>query len=609
MRPRAGAALALLAIVALASFLRMSALGWGLRHEPDWDERVFVQSAAWMVASGDLDHRFYEYPALFIYLLAPVIAPHGPPDVGPDAYLAARRLVAAFGVISVILVFALGARLGGRTVGLVAALLLAVSPLDVQTAHEVRPDVVLGTFFLGALLVFDLAALRPFGDWICGLAVGAATAVKFSGALVAPSCLVAIGSAPEARREWWKGALRAAIAAVVLYAVLSPYTFLHWEKFREGAATQLSYHYESRESVRTYWGSVWHDVRRLEHSFGPLALALMAAGVWVASRDRRYWPSLVLPLIVIGVMNTADVTWPRFLVPITGTLALAAGCLTATVARRFGGFAALALALSAAAAPALQSARYVRALGQPGTWDRAVSWIDANVRERARILTTVKRMGLDRSRYDVLLADTIDVRIRRWAAHMDYLVSGPQDDPAALTGFDLVETFEPLPDAPDSTVRVLVPHVPAAREYDAVPLAPSALSVSENAAAAAAMLDHVPDTVWQTEGPQIPGASWIEVRLSGRPTIGRIVVDLGRHYRREPKNLHVFVADGDTPWRRVQAFPGRAPVDRQPPGDHSLEYVLDPVPATGLRLVQVGSAGRPWNVAELRIDALRTAGE
>jgi len=129
MNARNRVLLALVAILGLAAGLRFTALGWGLRHEPDWDERVFVQSAAWMVASGDLDHRFYEYPGLPVYLLAPAVLRHGPPEVGPGAYLDARRIVAGFGVLSVLLVYVLGRRLGGEVSGLSAALLLAVSPL------------------------------------------------------------------------------------------------------------------------------------------------------------------------------------------------------------------------------------------------------------------------------------------------------------------------------------------------------------------------------------------------------------------------------------------------------------------------------------------------
>jgi len=59
----------LLAILTLAAVLRFAGLSWGLRHRPTWDERVFVHSTRAMIAQGDLDHRYYEYPGLFFYLL------------------------------------------------------------------------------------------------------------------------------------------------------------------------------------------------------------------------------------------------------------------------------------------------------------------------------------------------------------------------------------------------------------------------------------------------------------------------------------------------------------------------------------------------------------
>jgi hypothetical protein len=83
-------------------------------------------------------------------------------------------------------------------------------------------------------------------------------------------------------------------------------------------------------------------------------------------------------------------------------------------------------------------------------------------------------------------------------------------------------------------------------------------------------------------------------------------VALGRHWRREPKNLHVFVRDGSGEWRRLLALSGWPALDRQalPVDGRSLELLVDPTPATAVRLVQVGRAGKYWNVAELRIDAL-----
>ena len=616
MQRRAATGLALLAILVLAAVLRFSALDWGLRHEVDWDERVFVQSAAWLVASGDLDHRFYEYPGLAVYVLAPAVARHGVPEVGPSGYLAARRMIAGFGVVSVLLVFVFGFRLGGVAVGLPAALLLAVSPLDVQTAHMVRPDVVLAAFVLAALLVFDAARGRPGGDVISGLAIGAATAVKFTGVLVVPSYLAGrwlmrtedeTSSGHYDVRARMTGMVKAGLASLLAFAVLSPYSFVNWRRFVEGMGTQWSYHYASREDARTYLDKVVHDLRRLEDSFGLLAALLIVAGVVFVFREgRRWWPLLVLPPVVIGVMATADVQWPRFLVPITGVLAIVAARLVAEVYRRFGMVAAVVLAVAAAVSPTMDSAAHVRLLARPAARDRVVDWIAAHAQDGARILTSVKGLGLDRGRFEVLTADRLDVSTQRWAGHMDLVVSGAADDPAILPEFDLVHT-EPTGGAPfDTDIRVLVPRPSLRPRYVPVPLTAAAVRVSENGEAGAALVDGDVATFWRTGGPQVPEASWIEIDLPARQTIGRVVVGLGRHWRREPKNLHILARDGAGEWRRVRAWPGRAPVEQQPlpTGERALEYVLDPQPATALRIVQVGRAGKHWNAAELRIDAL-----
>jgi len=603
MNSRAGVGLALVAILGVAAALRFTALGWGLRHEPDWDERVFVQSAAWMVATGDFDHRFYEYPALPVYLLAPAVALHEPPEVGPPAYVAARRVVAGFGVASVLLAFVLGRRLAGTAAGLGAALLLAVSPLDIQTAHMVRPDVMLAAAFLAALLVFDLLPTLRRGDWIAGAAIGVATAVKFTGVLLVPSFLLRRWTTPGARV---RGTLQAGAASLVAFAILSPYSIVHGRSFLSGIATQWSYHYQARQDSRTFADKVVHDLRRIEDGFGPIACGLILVGIVLAARDgRRYWPALLLPPVVIAMMATADVQWPRFLVPILGVLAIAAGRVVAAVDTRFGHTAAAVLAIGAAVMPAVQSARYVRTLQQPSAQDLTLDWIQANAADGARILSSVKSLGLDRQRFEVLVADALGPDARRWAGHMDLVVSGPFDALPA-EDFDVVHVEEPHGIPLDFTVRVLVPRAAARPSYAAVALDPAHVTASENEGEAPRMVDGNVATFWRTAGAQVPEGSWIEVRLPARRSVGRVVLGLGRHWRREPKNLHVLLRDGDGPWTRVTARPGRAPVAQQPlpVGERSIELIFDPQPATAVRLVQVGRGGRHWNVAELRIDAV-----
>jgi len=157
----------------------------------------------------------------------------------------------------------------------------------------------------------------------------------------------------------------------------------------------------------------------------------------------------------------------------------------------------------------------------------------------------VRDLGIDRRRFEVLTAEGLDATHRRWASHMDLVISGPNDDPSAFAGFELVHEEVALGQPLDATVRVLVPRAAVRPVYVAVPLAPAQLRVSENPEAAAAMIDGDLETIWKTEGPQVPDESWIEVHLAQRAVIGRIALGLGRHWRREPKNLHVLVRAGE----------------------------------------------------------------
>src|SRR5262245_6404548 len=270
------------------------------------DERYFVDNVALMIANRDLDHRFYEYPGLFFYLLLPgaLIAGGEPP--APEPYLAARSTVAVLGVASVGLLYLLGTRVAGRRVGLVAAAFLAVSPVAVQTAHMVRPDVALETFVLLALLAFR----RGGGGWrneaLAGASIGAATAVKFTGLFLVPSYLAERLLAPAPLRIG--GLLLAGLASALVFLALTPYAVLHFDAFRTDATTQLLYHYRPEAGEATsYWDAARGYMAVWPGALGVPGALLAAAGLLVAARRWRTWaPLVLLPLTAVAVHATSD---------------------------------------------------------------------------------------------------------------------------------------------------------------------------------------------------------------------------------------------------------------------------------------------------------------
>lgn len=585
-------AAALACILALAAVLRFGSLDWGLRHQPHVDERYFVENAGWMLAHRDLDHRFQEYPGLFFYLTLPVLAFFGPPRFGPDGYLAARAVVAAFGVASVGLTCLLGTRLAGSFVGLTAALLVAVGPVAVQTTHMVRPDVVLEAFVLLAFLGFARVGRRSSGDWTAGALVGAATAVKFTGVLLAPA-YVAVRLLRPGRRV--TGLLLAGAASIAAFAVCSPYSVVEVGRAVAGAATQVGYHYGERpRGAQSFAGMAWTYGLVLRKALGPIALVLAVVGAVAGRREwRRFLPLWVFPLTVVAVFSTAEVHHDRFLLPALGVSAI----LCAEGARRLGRW-RVAAAVAMALPPLLTAVRYVRDIHPPGTRDRA---LDAAMREipgGGTVVTTLPDIGFDRGRYVVLGVDGMDpARARLLASHAALVVARPGIDDVVLAGLVPLET---IASASPPAGPTLVLAVPTPMRYAVLPLTGARITVSDAADSARALWDGDAATAWVTSGSH--GDEWIEVAFAGPVLVSRAHLRMPGRGRLYGRNLHVSVADATGPFRRIGVVsPNPAPQPGDPPYLPEQILLFEPVTATRLRIEQVAQAGKPWGVAELTL--------
>jgi hypothetical protein len=591
------------AVLGLAAVLRFTGLSWGLRHTPYHDERYFVESTAQMVVHGDLDHRFYEYPGLLFYLLLPLLALMGakvPP--GPEAYLVARGLVAAFGVLSVALVYRLGQRLMGERAGLVAALFLAVSPLDVETAHMVRPDVVLQSFVLLAFLAFARVGTSPARDLLSGVALGAASAVKFTGILLAP-CYVAcrwLAPGPRVRRV----ALVALVAATVLL-LLTPYSVLHYQAFLRGMSYQWSWHYRGEGGTGDFLRLLLFYLRAIVETLGPAGAGLAVAGLVLARTQWRPWLPLVLHLALTLVVScAADRAWQRFLLPCLGVLVLLVARAMEAVRSALPRAWAAVLA-AAALLPLWSSLGYVRYVLEPGAWDRVAAWIDLNLPPGSRIVSALPALGLDRSRFEVVGAPSQPEAARLVARHADVLVVDAEAAQAtAAAGFQ--EAFRAGPTRDDAATVVFLVPAELRPRYQPVQLERGWLSASENEALLPALLDEDPATAWSTDGPQRPG-SWVQVDLPQPLLLGRVELGLGNRPERLGRDTHLLITQDGRVWNRIPAYSGRPPLEAQDPGqgERSDAFIIEPSRARGVRLVQMGQGDRRWGFARLRLDALR----
>src|SRR5207247_1862928 len=175
-----------------------------------------------MWRTGSLDPTVYTgYAGFFNHLIALPVALGLRLGAETGAATAARAVVAGFGVVSVALACLLARPQTGGHGALLAAALLAVSPLEVRSAHYVTPDVVVGTAMLAALLVLARGHARgrdPRAETLAGVLLGAATAVKYTGLLLAPAIAVERMGKGRGRGLW-----RVALAAAAAFAACAPF--------------------------------------------------------------------------------------------------------------------------------------------------------------------------------------------------------------------------------------------------------------------------------------------------------------------------------------------------------------------------------------------------
>jgi hypothetical protein len=586
-------------VLILAAALRFSGLSWGLRHPPHTDERVFVENVLAMLAARDFDHRFYEYPGLFFYVLRVVLdlAPGGTSD-GSGPYLLARAVVAAFGVAAVGLLYLWCARLFCRRAALLAAALLAVSPVAVETAHMVRPDVVLQAFVLLALLAF-VRVVRggPLSaDVRAGVALGLAGAVKFSAVFLVPVYLV--------RRllqggAWVRAIIVAGLVAVGVFVAASPYAVLHLRDFLTGLTTQVAYHYEESRVPKSYLGMVWTYARIWEKTLGPGATALFLLGLWSERRRlREHAPWLLLPVTAVAVLATSDVHFDRFLLPFALVGFAFAGRGAVVVPARLWALAAAFAILP----PLVESTLYVREVKKPSTRDQLLEW-SRTLPEGTRVLTTLDPIGLDVRRLEVLQVPRPAVRAQvPWA---DVVALTARDDLALLSGLAVVRVFAQT--SPHNGPDITVARVPAsARDaLYALPVPGFPVTASDNPGAAARATDGRLDTDWRTSRPQQPGDAFT-VTFPASHRLAAVELKLGsewRHFARELR-LELLTEAG---WHTVRTVPGRPEVDLQHPARDGYSQLLllpEPVAARGLRLFQTRRAARRWSIAELVVFAV-----
>jgi 4-amino-4-deoxy-L-arabinose transferase-like glycosyltransferase len=329
-----------LAIFLLALVPRL----WDLGSRPFWTDEVLTVLRAALPFRALVYTSFYAHHTPFYFLL---VAPFAHSE-NPQFWL--RLPSAVFGAVSVVLVYSIAARLAGRWAGVVAALILGLSPVAIAYSQEARSYTLVMSLILTALyglIGLILAEDRLGLSWRAALAPRAAW-LQFTMATTAAVCVLA-DSLPWllvadiiAILMFWRAGSRTvertgiaknfiAANAVVLIAAIPVYAMMMMLKFGQPSAFK-----SFATAPRTTFQMIRFDVESIYLmrvsdfvSFHLMAVptpwvvvgvigaglvSASAAGVWRLRRTPVLQVALLLAFLGLPLFLGLVLTWrPRLL--------------------------------------------------------------------------------------------------------------------------------------------------------------------------------------------------------------------------------------------------------------------------------------------------------
>jgi hypothetical protein len=400
--------------------LRLWGVQQGLPYAYNADEADHFVPHAVAMFGHDLNPHYFANPPAFTYVLHFLFAiayggKHGVSQAlalhPSDVYTLARIAAAALGVLALWLLYATGARLFSRAVGLLAAAIEAVAFLPVFYSHLALNDV--PTLAPLTLSLLGAAGVLRKGRWhdylLAGVGLGFACASKYTAGIVLVPLIAAAaarlfeGDEPrERRRVALRIAAGLALAGVVAFAAFvlaNPFSLLDYKDFHAELVHQSTLSAEAqgklgapRDGGLAYylwtltWGLGWAP-----------AIAALGGALTVWRRDWRLGLLLVpAPLLFLAFMGLQGRYFGRWLLPVFPLLCLLAAyfvlALAGMLARSLGGrrwtVVGFALLLSAVvlAQGAVYSVHSGLVLSRADTRNITRAWLLANVPARAKIV-------------------------------------------------------------------------------------------------------------------------------------------------------------------------------------------------------------------------------
>jgi hypothetical protein len=382
--PRRWAWPALAVVLAGGLGLRLWGVAQGLPYAFNADEADHFVPRAVAMFGHDLNPHYFANPPAFTYVLHYLFAlayggkagVHHAFALHPaDVYTLARIAAAVLGVAALWLLYATGARLFGRAVGLLAAAIEAVAFLPVFYAHLALNDVPalapLTLSLLGSAGVLGKGRRRDY--LLAGVGLGLACATKYTAGIALVPFVAAAAARyrddnARAAPEMLFGVAVFALAAALAFFVANPFSLLDYGAFHHELVHQSTLSAESQGKLGAPRdGGLAYYLWTLTWGLGWLpAIAALGGAFVVWRRGARFgWMLVPAPLLFLAFMGLQGRYFGRWLLPVFPLLCLLAAVFVLWSAGALAGLLTRARAARRDARAAARPGAERAALGGP----------------------------------------------------------------------------------------------------------------------------------------------------------------------------------------------------------------------------------------------------
>ena len=340
----------LISILVIGCLIRLYGIDWGLPYLYDPDEPIFVTAAGRILSNRNLNPHWFGAPATtLIYMLAGLYALiflmgrglgifassgdfqslyYQDPTI---FYLSGRLISAVFGIATIVIIYLIGTRVFNRTIGFMAALFIAISPLHVKYSQLVRMDILM-TFLILLALWYCLNILEnnSLSNYVlASFFTGLAIVTKYPAVVFTVTIVLAYIISKGWQSRGYLKTIVSNIACIAGAFFGSPFLFLDFQQVLLDVTGENRAQHLSATGEGLIQNIIWYFHNTLSESFTYYGLLFIGIGfvLCLASKQKDRWLLISFPLFFLLFISSLNLRWDRWLIPIIpfGCILLAYG--------------------------------------------------------------------------------------------------------------------------------------------------------------------------------------------------------------------------------------------------------------------------------------------